>query len=290
MIDRSRLFFFQAACTAAMRADGHGGCGSGVQPQLADGPSMPERRLRVGGQRVPRKSNECRLDKLFFSAGQSSALFVANCSGRTVAIRTFRRDRRSCLGSESDGPYGDTVPDCVQPRYVTAKVVPEGVLRTVWAKFSDDVEIPEDLEEFLEQQMDCTLKKGRRGNAPGPGTWWDAQLFVRPWPAGPTLVGPLNLVGPRWRDTAASRFAGGLLPKVGVCNCPHPSSSGPTAKVSESSIGSLEGRRSVCFAQPPGVVTMVKGNKIFNISRSLCPESGPILHTGGPRCAIPNLS
>ena len=133
-------------------------------------------------------------------------------------------------------------------------------------------------------------KKGRRGNAPGPGTWWDAQLFVRPRPAGPTLVGPLNLVGPRWRDTAASRFAGGLLPKVSVCNCPHPSSSGPTAKVSESSIGSLEGRRSVCFAQPPGVVTMVKGNKIFNISRSLCPESGPILHTGGPRCAIPNLS
>jgi hypothetical protein len=110
--DRPKPFvFFQAACTAAMRADGHGGCG--LQPQLADGPSMPERRLRVGGQRVPRKSNECRLDKLFFSAGQSSALFVANCSGRTVAIRTFRRDRRSCLGSESDGPYGDTVPDCV---------------------------------------------------------------------------------------------------------------------------------------------------------------------------------
>ena len=160
MIDRSRLFFFQAACTAAMRADGHGGCGSGVQPQLADGPSMPERRLRVGGQRVPRKSNECRLDKLFFSAGQSSALFVANCSGRTVAIRTFRRDRRSRLGSESDGPYGDTVPDCVQPRYVTAKVVPEGVLAAVWAKFSDDVEIPEDLEDYVEEQMDRTLKKG----------------------------------------------------------------------------------------------------------------------------------
>ena len=63
------------------RAEGHGGCGFGEQPQLADGPSMSERRLREGGQRVLRKSNECRLDKLFFSAGQSSALFVANCRG-----------------------------------------------------------------------------------------------------------------------------------------------------------------------------------------------------------------
>ena len=80
------------------------------------------------------------------------------------------------------------------------------------------------------------------------------------------------------------------MPKVSMFNCPHPSSSDPTPKVSESSIGSIEGRRSVCFAQPPGVVTTVKGNKVFNIRRSLCPESGPILHTGGPRCAIPNLS
>jgi len=39
------------------------------------------------------------------------------------------------------------------------QVVPEAVLAPVWAKFSDDVEIPEDLKEFLEAQMDCTLKK-----------------------------------------------------------------------------------------------------------------------------------
>ena len=40
------------------------------------------------------------------------------------------------------------------------QVVPEAVLAPVWAKFSKDVEIPEDLKEFLEEHMDCTLTKG----------------------------------------------------------------------------------------------------------------------------------
>ena len=135
-------------------------------------------------------------------------------------------------------------------------MVPPDVLAAVWAKFSDDVEIPEDLAFYVEEQMDCTLKNGPQRERTGtrdlvgcPTVRSDMARW--PHPGRPTQ--------PCWTpmEGHSSLSISGRTPAKGK-HCPHPSSSGPTPKVSESSIGSLEGRRSVCFAQPPGVVTAVK--------------------------------